>query len=306
LKDSEVARVLERAAPAIETWLGEQQIESGVREQLASVYAPLAAWVAQRVRAQGSPFVLGMAGAQGTGKSTLAALVALLLDVGFDQRAVVLSLDDLYLTRAARVELARSVHPLLVTRGVPGTHDLELGARVLDALCAARAGELVRCPRFDKAQDDRAPESAWPSWSGPTDVVLLEGWCVGAAAEGSAELATPINALEREHDADGRFRSYVDAQLRGPYQRFFARLNALVFLAAPDLDSVRRWRREQEHKLAARTGAAAHGLMSDTQLEHFVQHFERVSRHMLRDLPSRADVVLSLGADHQVAAVHVR
>ena len=239
-----------------------------------------------RARA-GAPFVLGIAGAQGTGKSTLAALVSLLLDVAFDRaRGRALARRRLSHARASAKSSRARVHPLLVTRGVPGTHDLELGARVLDALCAARAGELVRCPRFDKAHDDRAPEAGMAELVGPDRRRAARRLVRGRdrRSRGGA------GAADQRARARAGSRRALPALCRcaaaRPVSRAFSRAcDALLFLAAPDLGSVRRWRREQEHKLAARAGARARGVMSDAQLEHFVQHFERVSRHMLRELP---------------------
>jgi D-glycerate 3-kinase len=289
----------------VDAWCVREGIAPGVRAQLASVHIPVAAWLARAHAQRGRALIAGVAGAQGTGKSTICALLAHVLEVGFGLRAALLALDDLYLTRAQRAALARTQHPLLQTRGVPGTHDVELGVRTIDALLAARPGDSVRCPRFDKAADDRAPEATWPVVHGPLDVLLFEGWCVGAEPEPAADLAAPINALEREADRDGSFRQFVNAQLAGPYRALFQPIDVLLFLAAPDLSCVLAWRTQQEHALAARSPRAPQ-LMSDAQLARFVQHYERLTRHMLASIPARADVVLHLAPDHSVARVDMR
>lgn len=268
----------------------------------AAEVGPLAAWIAGRRAAAAGALVLGVAGAQGTGKSTLAALLADRLAREFALRAAVLSLDDLYLTRAERETLARDVHPLLRTRGAPGTHDVALGLRVIDALRAAGPGERVRVPLFDKGKDDRLPPDLWREVEGPTDVLIFEGWCVGALAQDSAALPQPVNALERDEDQDGRFRAHANAQLAGPYAALFAAIDALLFLAAPDLQTSLAWRIAQERELAALTPGAS-ALMSDAAIARFVQHFERISRHMLAELPARADAVLRLAADHGCASL---
>lgn len=113
---------------------------------------------------------------RGSGKSTAAALLADFLAL-LGLRTAILSIDDLYLTRSARGRLAREVHPLLVTRGVPGTHDLDLGVRTIDALCALRSGQRLPLPCFDKSTDDRLPPLRWPAIEGPVDIILFEGWC---------------------------------------------------------------------------------------------------------------------------------
>jgi D-glycerate 3-kinase len=272
-----------------------------VSEPFAPELAGLSAWTARRRATRSGALVLGIAGAQGTGKSTLAGLLAQQLAREHALRTAVLSLDDLYLTRAERERLARDVHPLLRTRGVPGTHDVALGSSLIAALRAAGTGERVRVPRFDKAGDDRRPPERWAEIEGALGVLIFEGWCLGARPEGEAALAAPLNALERDEDPDGRFRRYVNAQLAGPYSALFAAIDALVFLAAPDLQCSLAWRTQQEHELAAREPGRA--VMSDAQLARFVQHYERISRHMLAELPARADALLRLRPDHGCASM---
>jgi D-glycerate 3-kinase len=237
-------------------------------------------------RTRPGPLVVGLCGAQGSGKSTLAAELAARIG-----HTVVLSLDDLYLTRAARIELACAVHPLLRTRGVPGTHDVGLGLRVFDALDRGLDAPL---PRFDKASDDRVAGEHWRIARGDTQVLLLEGWCVGARPQTVAALSEPVNALEREEDADGRWRRYVNAALAGDYQRLFARLDRLVLLAAPGFSIVRDWRTQQERALRAVAGADATGVMDDAELVRFIAHYERLTRHVLAEMPGRADLTIRL------------
>lgn len=223
-------------------------------------------------------------------------------------RSAILSIDDLYLSKAARAALARDVHPLLRTRGVPGTHDIELGKRVMAELADTRSGAHTRIPRFNKAKDDVRPETEWELFEGPADVVLFEGWCVGARAEPVAALETPINALERDEDKDGVWRGYVNAALRGPYQALFDRIDCLILLKAPDFDVVFNWRRQQEQELEASYRAAGRqgAFMSDAELRRFIMHYERLTRHILSDMPNYADVVASLSADRSVAGLVAR
>lgn len=241
-------------------------------------------------RAQGDGLrVIGLCGAQGSGKSTLAAGLAAL----FERESVptaILSIDDLYLTRAERERLARDVHPLLRTRGVPGTHDIALGLSILDDLAAGRPASL---PRFDKARDDRAPASDWAGASADTRLLILEGWCVGARPQPEAALAKPVNALERDEDPDGLWRRFANAALAGPYQHLFGRIDRLILLAAPGFDIVLRWRIEQEHRLRRAQG----GGMSDAEVARFIRHYERLTRHILAEMPGRADLVIPLAED---------
>lgn len=282
-------------------WLADfiraERMDGAFVETFRRLHRPLAARIAEAARASGRVgFVAGVSGPQGAGKSTLVAAIARLLrDEGL--KVAALSLDDLYLTRAERAGLAAQVHPLLTTRGPPGTHDVGLGLATLDAL--ARPGGTP-LPRFDKAVDDRAPPSDWPVLEGPADIVLLEGWCLGARPQGAAALAAPVNALERDDDPDGRWRRHGDAALAGDYRRLFSRIDFLAVLTAPDFAVVRGWRREQEAKLIQRLSeTGGEGGMSPAALERFLDHYERLSAWCAADLPPRADVHLPLGADRR-------
>lgn len=293
------------ASPARE-WLAalleRERLPAGYARFVEDVLAPLARTIAAQAQAQagGGVTLMGLCGAQGSGKSTAAAaLSGLFNEAGVP--AAVLSIDDFYLTRAQRERLAREVHPLLLTRGVPGTHDLPLMSFVIDEL---RRGACPLLPRFDKARDDRVPEGQWQVPPQPVRLVLLEGWCVGARPEPAEALEHPINELERLEDGDGRWRSHVNQALAGAYRPLFDALRPLVLLAAPSFDVVYRWRLEQEHKLRERLrreGGDATRVMDDAQVARFIAHYERVTRHILAEMPARADVLIRLDARREPA-----
>jgi len=271
--------------------------------------APLADQLAQRHQETDKTLVVGISGAQGTGKSTLAKCLARLLDARQGLRALCLSLDDFYLTKTRRQHLAQHSHPMLAVRGVPGTHDVALAVEILQRLCEAGATTLTAIPTFDKAVDDRLPAQRWPCFRGRPDVVLFEGWCVGARAVADTELVVPCNDLERERDAQGRWRHYVNSQLRDIYPALFAAIEVLLLLQAPDWDAVYRWRLLQEDKLrhrCAEEGRDSHGVMDAAQIARFIQYYERVTRQCLRDLPAVADYLLPLDEDHRILGMHAR
>jgi len=236
------------------------------------------------------PFVLGLCGAQGSGKSTLSAALARRLGAAGIKTAI-LSIDDLYMTARDRRALALEVHPALRSRGVPGTHDIALGLAAIDALDRGCSATL---PRFDKARDDRMPESSWETVSPDCAVLILEGWCVGATPQTAAALETPTNAFERVEDPDGIWRTYANQALGGDYQRLFDRIDFLILLAAPRFEIVQAWRLQQEHELRARVGPGASSVMSDAEIVRFIQLFERLTRHILDAMPDRADMVVPL------------
>jgi D-glycerate 3-kinase len=243
-----------------------------------------------RERAGARAPIVAISGAQGSGKSTLAARYA-----RRTPRAVHLSLDDFYLTKAERGALARAVHPLFATRGPPGTHDIGLLGDTIGALMAAGPGARTALPHFDKAADDRTARADWPVFAGRPDLIVLEGWCLGASAQHERDLAAPINDLEAREDREGLWRRHANQHLAATYHDVFVCLDAIVFLAAPDFETVLAWRSEQEAGLLGRALTGA----DRARMARFVAHFERITRHMLAG-GRRADLVVKLDARRAV------
>lgn len=268
-----------------------------VKTEAPTGFAPafVAAVLDYALAAPGTPPVFAIAGLQGSGKSTLAAqLESACRARGLS--AVALSIDDFYLDHDAREHLGRTVHPLLATRGPPGSHDVDLACRTLDALRALPAGGTVRLPRFDKIDDRRLPTGEWPQVVARPDLIVFEGWCLNVPPEAEVELAEPLNALEREEDLDLTWRRHINRALAS-YGPLWARLDRLLFLQGPGFEQVPDWRWEQECALqAANPGRRA---MTRQQVERFVQFFERISRQALRTLPRLADRVVRIDANRQ-------
>lgn len=264
-------------------------------------FAPLACALAKHQKSAGRPLLVGINGCQGSGKTTLCDYLTGELRHREGVRAVALSLDDFYHTRARRERLARQAHPLLMTRGVPGTHDMALLQQTLDALLAPSGDGPVAIPRFDKATDDRYPREHWDRVDEGVDLVLLEGWCLGARPQGEEALATPVNTLEREEDPDGTWRRHVNRALAREFEPLYGRIEQWVMLRAPSFDCVFRWRREQEQKLAAVThSAATNRIMDEAQLARFIQFFQRLTLQCLEKLPDQVDYLYSLDEQRRV------
>ncbi|WP_425605241.1 kinase [Fulvimonas yonginensis] len=253
---------------------------------------------AGRIARSRRPYILGLSGLQGSGKSTLARVMKAEAEArGWPTD--VLALDDFYYPRSERETLAREVHPLLRTRGVPGTHEIELLLSVLAALPQASEKLPVTWPRFDKGRDTRVPPSRWAKVTRAPKLVILEGWALGLRPQLQSALDTPVNALEREEDPDARWRHWVNKQLRA-YQPLWRKLDALIVLQAPNWDVVRRWRGEQEEALLARRAPLA---MDPEAMARFLAHFERLSRHALATLPALADSVVEYDDDRHVTGL---
>lgn len=284
---------------AIAAFMRREKIGPEFADTVRRIYHPLAIRIETLARG-GKGLVVGICGSQGSGKSTGAAMLQILLrEAGL--AVATLSIDDLYLSRAERSRLAETVHPLLATRGPPGTHDVALGMHLLDALGKPGVTEI---PRFDKARDARADPARWDRFEGPADVILFEGWCVGARPEPPESLAEPVNELERTCDPDGTWRRAVNAALAGPYRALFGRIAFQVFLAAPSFDVVAGWRKEQEEKLRQKNGGGE--AMSDAEIDRFVQFYERLTRFMLTDMPDRSDALMRLGPKREILEFDIR
>jgi D-glycerate 3-kinase len=192
------------------------------------------------------------------------------------------------------------VHPLLATRGVPGTHDIDLAVKTIKQLIA---GMDTRIPRFDKSIDDRVAEADFDQVRGPAGLVILEGWCLGAQPQTEADLKQPINDLEQLEDDQGIWRQYINLALSGDYQQLFSMVDQLIMLRAPSFDAVFQWRWQQESKLLEKyKDTDRSGLMTEQQVLRFIQYFQRITEQSLREMPSRSQHVFQLELDRQISS----
>ncbi len=269
-------------------------------EDLAVAYfLPLAEQIASWANHHPHPLVIGVNGAQGTGKSTMCKVLAQALEHNHHLQCAVISIDDIYLTHSERSKLAEDVHPLLQTRGVPGTHDIAMG---LDLINQLKARQTPTIPIFNKAIDDRAPQEQWIKLDQAVDIILFEGWCVGAIAQQNQALATPINQLEKNEDREAVWRQFFNQQLKTSYAELFQLIDRLIMLKAPDFECVYEWRMTQEKKLDR--NQQGKGIMNPAQLTRFIMHYERLTRWMFKEMPARADCVLELNHDHNITTAH--
>jgi D-glycerate 3-kinase len=291
---------------ALDALIRSHALPAAYRRMVDRIHRPVAERIAQTRRAKGRPIVAGLCGSQGSGKSTMAAFLKALLEAR-GLKVAVLSIDDLYLTLPERERLAAEVHPLLKTRGVPGTHDVGLGHALLDVLSDGVAE--VSMPRFDKAEDTRAPAESWPRLAAPVDVILLEGWCVGAIPQAEAALSDPVNALERDEDPGGVWRRYVNDRLKGDYAGLFGRIDILALLKAPSFEVVYGWRSLQEKKLADKVrlqGLTGTKVMDAAQIRRFLMFYQRLTEWILEEMPGRADILMPLDEDHRILGAEFR
>jgi D-glycerate 3-kinase len=295
-------------SPELQHFLAAHQLPASYLEQATRHFKPVIQHCLDHLSKK-RPMVLGINGCQGSGKSTLAAYLQTVFESDYGLKVVNLSLDDFYLSKAARAENARCIHPLLATRGVPGTHDILLAISTLQTLLA---GKPVPLPRFNKAADDLHPQAQWDMAPEQVDLIILEGWCLAARAAPDEDLTAAVNDLEAQQDPQGLWRRYVNACLQSDYQTLFAMIDALVMLKAPSFEHVYQWRLEQETKLAKKLQSQSYnssdpshtGLMSAQAIRDFIQFFQRLTEHMLIEMPERADHCYYLDRQRQIVYEH--
>lgn len=268
----------------------------------AQWFIPMAEKIAEISRQCGHPVVIGINGSQGSGKSTLADLLVYILHHIHGLSSLPLSIDDFYHSREKRKSLASDIHPLFITRGVPGTHDIGLALQTLADL--KQPGGTVKIPRFDKSQDDRYPPEQWSTVNASIDVIILEGWCVGSQAQAANELATPVNTLEASEDAEASWRNYANRQLQQTYPALFSQIDIWIMLKAPSFDCVFDWRLEQEEKLKAalqqQGQVPAAGIMTAEEVARFIQHYQRITEHTLKVLPAKVHFLFELDKHREI------
>lgn len=288
---------------AIRGFITRNSLPEHYLQQASIWFDPIVETLVKHHFSAGRTLVVGINGCQGSGKTTLADYLCTCLQ-NRGLKAVAISIDDFYLTRKQRQQLATDVHPLLSTRGVPGTHDLELALDTLQQL-SQNSGD-VKIPKFNKAQDERLPEELWSRVETPLDIIILEGWCVGITAEAEESLLEPMNELELVQDPNAEWRSYINQQLVTNYPELWQLIDRLIMLQAPSFSCVYNWRLEQEQKLAARSdltdSSSNNHIMTAEEIKQFIQHYERLTRHSLKYLPQNCQHLFQLTNKRQVAA----
>jgi len=263
---------------------------------------PVSFWIEKRVNKK-KPLIIGLAGGQGSGKTTISSILTLILQKYFKLNVFKVSIDDFYKTRKDRSLLSKNKHPLLMTRGVPGTHDIDLILKFFKKVKLKRF-KFLEVPKFNKAIDDRCKKSLWYKLKSKPDVVIFEGWCVGAKAQTNKQLKTPINSLERVYDQDIKWRSHVNTQLKKKYKILFKQLDGLLYLKAKNFNILRNWRLKQERKLWVQTKNKKNlKIMSSGDVINFMQTYQRITQQMFKDAIKSSSIIMNLNSNHQIEKI---
>ena len=268
--------------------------------QLKKYYLPICNRIFSSYKKEKKINIVGLSGGQGSGKSTITQIIKIILENLYGLNVVFFSIDDFYKTLKERKELSKKKHELFLTRGVPGTHDTKLLNKIFNVLMKKQF-KIVHIPQFDKSSDDRFPKSKWIKISKRPQIIIFEGWCIGAKSENNKELKRPINILEKNYDNKLTWRKQVNNELKKNYLKIFKKINHLIFLKVPNFQSVYRWRLLQEHKLQLILKNKK--TMSSNQIKKFIMYYERTTKQMLKDLPHRANTVLYLDKKHKLTKI---
>jgi len=268
---------------------------------LKKIYIPISFWIENKYKKKGETLILGFSGGQGSGKTTVTGILKIILKKFFKRRIHVSSIDDFYKTLEDRNKISNKIHPLLKTRGVPGTHDINL---VKDFFNIVRKKKFkkIKLPKFEKARDNRLKKKYWYSIKKKPEIVILEGWCVGAKPQSSTLIKRPINILEKNEDKDLKWRKYVNEKLKKEYKELFRMIDYFIFMKIPNFNMVFKWRLLQENKLKKKLHLKKK-IMSYNVIKRFIMFYQRITLQMSKDLSKSASIVMLLNKNHEVKKV---
>ena len=268
--------------------------------QLNKFYLPISEMISKEYSKKKKTIVIGLTGGQGTGKSTISNILKIILKEASRLETVIFSIDDFYKTLNERKIMSKNTSTLFLTRGVPGTHDTRLLYSCIKNLKNKKFKKFL-IPKFDKSTDDRISKKRWLKVKKKPNIVIFEGWCVGASAQKKKDLINPINKLEKQKDDKKIWRQKVNSELKKNYKKIFNLIDKLIFLKVPSFKYVFKWRLLQEQKL--RVTAKGNKTMTDNEISDFIMYYERLTKHMLKDLPRVANTIINIDNKHRLKSI---
>ena len=268
--------------------------------QLKNFYVPISDMINKNYLRNKKTRIIGLAGGQGSGKSTISQVLKIILKETFNLETVVFSIDDFYKTLKDRKKMSKKISHLFLTRGVPGTHDSKLLYKCLKNL-KKNSFKKTHIPRFDKSIDDRYLKNKWTKVLRKPNVVIFEGWCVGAKPQKITNLVKPVNELEKMEDKNLIWRKKVNKELKNDYKKIFHLINDLIFLKVPSFKYVYKWRFLQEQKL--KKTSRGKKIMNTKEIKKFVMFYERITRNMIKTLSNEAKILINIDAKHRLKSI---
>ena len=270
--------------------------------QLDNFFLPISHSVYKIFKNKKRTIIVGLTGGQGSGKSTISNILKIILKEGFNLNTVIFSIDDFYKTFKERKKMSIKISPLFLTRGVPGTHDTKMLYNCLKNLKKIRFKNIL-IPKFDKSNDDRRPKKYWQKVKKKADIVIFEGWCVGATPQKNKDLIAPINILEKEKDKKRIWRNYVNKELKTNYKKIFKLIDATIFLKVPSFDHVYKWRLLQEKKL--NIVSKGKKIMTKKEIKNFIMFYERLTKDMMKHLSNKVKFLINIDTKHKLKSIKV-
>mgnify|MGYP000008497282 CR=1 FL=1 len=270
--------------------------------QLNKFYLPISKMIKEDYFKKKRTKLIGLTGGQGTGKSTIANILKIILKEAYKLETVIFSIDDFYKTLDERKKMSKKIHSLFLTRGVPGTHDTKMLLQCIKSL-KKNNFKKINIPKFDKSIDDRLVRSKWLKVKKKPNIVIFEGWCVGAIAQKKNDLNSSINKLEKQNDKKKIWRQKVNLKLIKDYKKIFNLIDKLIFLKVPSFKYVYKWRLLQEKKL--RMTSKGKKTMNDIQIKNFIMYYERITKHMLKNLKGKFDFIINIDKKHRLKSMKI-
>ena len=273
-------------------------------KSLKKIYIPMSFWIEKKYREKGKMLFLGFSGGQGSGKTTVTGILKIILKKFFKREVQVSSIDDFYKTLRDRKMMSYKIHKLFKTRGVPGTHDINLIKKFFYNLKKINLNKF-KSPKFDKSTDDRFKKRYWNNIKKKPEIVILEGWCIGAKPQSNSLVKKPINILEKNEDKNFIWRRYVNEKLRKEYKNIFAKMDYLIFIKIPNFKMVFKWRLLQEKKLEKKSHSNKK-IMNYKEIKRFIMFYQRITLQMVKDLSKSASVVMFMKKNHEIKKIMFR
>ena len=271
--------------------IGIESLSSGY---LSNILLPLTSYFSSIIQNK-KTMIFGFSGGQGSGKSSMTILLNHILNKYTSIKSLTLSIDDFYLSKLERNELAKKIHPMCKTRGVPGTHNIDKLIQTISLLTNNNNTKEVLLPAFSKVDDDYVPINKWKTYKGRPDIIFLEGWCIGAVPIKTKNWLPPLNILEKRLDPKGEWGKWSNHELGKKYQDLFSLIDLLIMIRLPSMEHVYKSRWIQE-KTLKKINKGEKG-SSKNKIYEFVMHFERLTKHMFKTLPSYADLIIERDLD---------
>ena len=273
-------------------------------KNLKKIYIPISFWINNKCKKKGRTLFLGLSGSQGSGKTMVTSILQIILKKFFKKNIYIISIDDFYKTLRDRNRMSQQKHSLFKTRGVPGTHDINL---IKNFFISAKRKKFkkIKLPKFNKSIDDRSKKNYWHNINKRPEIIILEGWCVGAKPQIISSLRKPINILERHEDKDLIWRKYANEKLKKEYKEIFAMIDYFIFMKVPNFKIVFKWRLLQENKLRKKLHYKKK-IMTYSAIKRFIMFYQRITLQMMKDLSKSASIVLLLKKNHEIKRVLFR